>query len=268
MDKKNGFMEVIISLCFLVLLMFMFLQKDVDTDYTNILVIVSISIAALTVCLSLLKFIKNSTFNRQSELKEIELDLTKYSMMREHLEHEISQLQKKLVNTEQDWEMVNHLPLSAQKKEYDNETVQISNFIKRFGLTEKDICIDRKMVFLLTPFSEENVEFYKETKNICLECGLNLYRGDEEFTNKDILANIIKFIVKSRVIIANIDGKNPNVFYELGIAHALSKPTIIISKAIKNAPFDIQQNRIVLYDDYDDLKIKLSRELSRILVDH
>ena len=89
MDKKNGFVEVIISLCFLVLLMFMFLQKDVDTDYTNILVIVSISTAVLTVCLSLLRFIKNSTFNRQSKLKEIELDLTKYSIIREHLENEI-----------------------------------------------------------------------------------------------------------------------------------------------------------------------------------
>ena len=75
-------------------------------------------------------------------------------------------------------------------------------------------------------------------------------------------------IVKSRIIIANIDGKNPNVFYELGIAHALGKPTILISKSIENMPFDIQQNRVVLYKDNDDLEEKLSKELSRILVAH
>lgn len=266
MDEKFDFMRAITSLSFLVALISMFMQKD-NSTYDMEFLIFSFTVLVVVVGISVIKLIKNF-WHKQIREEKVEIDLTKYSMMREHLEHEISQLQKKLVNNEKDWETINHLLLAAQKKEYDNETVQMSNFIKRFGLTEKDMCIDKKMVFLLTPFSKENVYLYRETKNICLECGLNLYRGDEEFTNKDILANIIKFIVKSRVIIANIDGKNPNVFYELGIAHALSKPTIIISKTIENAPFDIKQNRIVLYDNYDDLKIKLTKELSRILVDH
>ena len=188
--------------------------------------------------------------------------------MREHLEHEISNLQKKLINSGKDWESINHLPLSAQKREYDNGSVQITNFIKRFGLTENDITIDKKMVFFLTPFSKENVDTYLSTKEICSECGLNLYRGDEEFAHEDILTNIIKYIVQARIIIANIDGKNPNVFYELGIAHSLGKPTILISKTPEKTPFDIQQNRIIFFTNSEDLKAKLSKELSRILVDH
>lgn len=268
MNKNNGFLEVLASMIFLASLIALFLQKDIDKDYVNILIVICLAVAIMFVMLTLLKYFKNSMFERENERIKSELNLKEYSLMREHLEQEISDLQRKLINSETDWETINHLPLSAQKKEYDIGPVQITNFIKRFGLTEKDLSIDKKMVFLLTPFSKENIDVYVSTKDICSECGLNLYRGDEEFTHEDILANIIKYIVKSRIIIANIDGKNPNVFYELGIAHSLGKPTILISKSIENAPFDIQQNRIVLYSNADDLKIKLSKELSRILVEH
>lgn len=268
MNKNNGFIEVLISMIFLASLITLFLQRDIDQDYVHILILVSLSVAIITVILSLMKYLKNSLFERENERIKSELNLREYSLMREHLEQEISELQRKLINSEKDWATINHLPLSAQKREYDSGPVQITNFIKRFGLTENDLTIDKKMVFLLTPFSKDNIDVYISTKEICSECGLNLYRGDEEFTHEDILANIIKYIVKSRVVVANIDGKNPNVFYELGIAHSLGKPTILISKSIENAPFDIQQNRIVLYNNAEDLKIKLSKELSRILVEH
>lgn len=266
--KNNGFFEVIISLLFLAFLITILLQKSTNSEYTEVITIMAVVISLITVLLSLMKYFKDSISDKKIEHYKTELELKEYDMMREHLEKEITQLQKKLINSTDDWENINHLPLSAQKKEYDNGPIQNSSFIKRFGLSEKDASIDKKMVFLLTPFSNESVNVYLSIKNICSECGLNLYRGDEEFSHEDILANIIKYIVKSRIVIANIDGKNPNVFYELGIAHTLGKPTILVSKSIQDAPFDIQQNRIVLYENNDDLKLKLSRELSRILVEH
>ena len=51
--------------------------------------------------------------------------------------------------------------------------------------------------------------------------------------------------------------------YELGIAHALNKNTIIISeqKELDQSPFDVQSNRILLYRDHYDLEMKLTRAL-------
>lgn len=268
MNKKSDFLEVMISMIFLICLIMLFLQRDIDGEYITILVVASLSVSIITVIFSLMKYLRNTISDKRIERAEEELHSKEYSLMREHLEHEISNLQKKLINSGKDWESINHLSLSAQKREYDNGPVQITNFIKRFGLTENDITIDKKMVFFLTPFSKENVDTYLSTKEICSECGLNLYRGDEEFAHEDILTNIIKYIVQARIIIANIDGKNPNVFYELGIAHSLGKPTILISKTPEKTPFDIQQNRIIFFTNSEDLKAKLSKELSRILVDH
>lgn len=264
MNKKSDFLEVMISMFFLIILIVLFLQRDIDAKYINVATIISL----LFITASFIQYFIKIILYKKNEHTEEELYSRGYSLIREHLEHEISNLQKKLINSGKDWESTNHLPLSAQKKEYDDGPVQITNFIKRFGLTENDMTIDKKMVFFLTPFSKESMDTYLSTKEICSECGLNLYRGDEEFTHKDILTNIVKYIVQARIIIANIDGKNPNVFYELGIAHSLGKPTILISRTLENTPFDIQQNRIIFFTNSEDLKAKLSKELLRILVEH
>lgn len=268
MNKKSGFLEVIISLILLFSLLILFAQWKIMEEYSYLIIVVSLSISVIPVLLSLANYLKNILFDKKRERFEEELHLQEYSLIREHIEREIADLQKKLINSELDWEKINHLPLSAQKIEYDNGPVQNSNFIKRFGLNEDNMTIDKKMVFFLTPFSKENIDTYYSAKEICAECGLNLYRGDEEFTHEDILTNIIRYIVKSRIVIANIDGKNPNVFYELGIAHSLGKPTILISKTPEKVPFDIQQNRIVFFNNSEELKLKLSKELSRILIEH
>ena len=57
--------------------------------------------------------------------------------------------------------------------------------------------------------------------------------------------------------IANISGRNPNVFYELGLAHALGKPVIIVSESLSDIPFDINSSRILAFDDEKDLETKL-----------
>ena len=65
---------------------------------------------------------------------------------------------------------------------------------------------------------------------------------------------------------ANIDGRNPNVFYELGIAHALDKVTILVTKSIKSVPFDLRGKKLVVYQDADELRLGLQNELSRSLL--
>ncbi len=55
-------------------------------------------------------------------------------------------------------------------------------------------------------------------------------------------------ITKARVLLADLTGKNPNVFYELGLAHAKSKPVIFIASNLEDIPFDLRHLRVIIYE--------------------
>jgi hypothetical protein len=56
-------------------------------------------------------------------------------------------------------------------------------------------------------------------------------------------------IRKSRVVLADLTGRNANVFYETGIAHALGKEVILMARELEDVPFDLRHLRCILYDD-------------------
>lgn len=105
--------------------------------------------------------------------------------------------------------------------------------------------------FILMPFRDKESEDIKERviKKVCEELGLELKRADDYFTSTAIIDDVISAIKDADIIIADITGKNPNVFYELGYAHALKqKRTILITRENpENMPFDIKHLRIFTY---------------------
>ena len=64
-------------------------------------------------------------------------------------------------------------------------------------------------------------------------------------------------------MIAVIDGNNPNVFYEVGIAHTIGKPVIFVANKnrMDNKKFDLDHNRIILYNNVQELEKELSKYL-------
>ena len=74
----------------------LFLQRDIDGEYITILVVASLSVSIITVIFSLMKYLRNTISDKRIERAEEELHSKEYSLMREHLEHEISNLQKKI----------------------------------------------------------------------------------------------------------------------------------------------------------------------------
>jgi nucleoside 2-deoxyribosyltransferase len=80
------------------------------------------------------------------------------------------------------------------------------------------------------------------------------------------MRDIWKQINQAKVVIADLTFKNPNVFYELGLAHAIGKPVVLIAQTIDDIPFDLRSVRIVIYTDspkgYDDLADQILRYLS------
>ncbi len=112
--------------------------------------------------------------------------------------------------------------------------------------------IDRKPVaFIVMQFGSEFDHLYKVViKKVCEEFGYEVVRADEIFSNGLIIDDIISSIRASSVVIADITPNNPNVFYEVGYAHGISKPTILLSdKTRERLPFDVSGMRTIFYDN-------------------
>jgi hypothetical protein len=97
---------------------------------------------------------------------------------------------------------------------------------------------------------------------------LTCARGDAKILTVPLLDKIKADISSADVIIADCTGRNPNVFYELGMAHILNKPVILItSDAVEQAPADIRCFEFIRYelDDHRGFLEKLDNALRNIL---
>ena len=123
--------------------------------------------------------------------------------------------------------------------------------------------------FVVMPFDDEIADdlYRMSTKPICEEIGLEVVRADEIFTANPILDDILNAIEEATVIIADISGKNPNVFYELGMSHMLKKPqTVMITHdAFERVPFDVSHFRIIKYENTISGKVNYEEQLKRTL---
>src|SRR5207249_8140144 len=78
--------------------------------------------------------------------------------------------------------------------------------------------------------------------------GLACYRAGDDNT-RNIPNRIVREIIQADLVIADVSEPNPNVFYELGVSHALANKTIMISQEIRNLPFDIYSEFTIKYSD-------------------
>ena len=104
--------------------------------------------------------------------------------------------------------------------------------------------------FVIMPFRPELAFLFRTIKTAVQQAFPNVLieRGDDKVLTKPILEKIADFIRGADVIIADCSGRNPNVFYELGISHALDKPVVLItSDEIEAAPADIRAYEFISY---------------------
>jgi hypothetical protein len=127
----------------------------------------------------------------------------------------------------------------------------------------------KKKVFMVMPFSNEvaKTAYDYSIKNICEKHNLDIRRADEIFTTNPIYDDIVKEIRDASIIIVDISDDNPNVYYELGMAHTLKQnQTIIITQGgFDNTPFDISHFRIIKYKDSIQGKEQLEKQLDLTL---
>ena|ERR1035437_837784 len=118
------------------------------------------------------------------------------------------------------------------------------------SISNYKISTERPKAFVVMQFSEPYNELYQEViHRICDEFKIDAKRADEVYGPGVIIADIVKQIVESKVIIAEITPANPNVYYEIGYAHALGKPTILIAEKATALPFDVSPFRVLFYEN-------------------
>jgi len=84
------------------------------------------------------------------------------------------------------------------------------------------------------------------------KAGLKPVRADNEiFGSGKIIDQIWSEINSAKVLVAELTSRNPNVFYELGLSHALQKPVVLVSSNEEDVPFDLHHIRVIYYDVTD-----------------
>jgi phage terminase large subunit-like protein len=108
--------------------------------------------------------------------------------------------------------------------------------------------LPKPFVFVLMPFDKKFNDVYQlGIKKACDEAGAYAERIDEQIFKESILNRIYNQIAKADVIISDMTGRNPNVFYETGYAHALGKNVILLTQNADDIPFDLKHYPHIIY---------------------
>jgi hypothetical protein len=116
----------------------------------------------------------------------------------------------------------------------------------------KDTC------FVISPIGDVGTERhakFKEVLEYVIKRGikdsgydLQVLRADDIDRAGSFIKDILGSIYNSHVVIADLTEQNPNVFYELGVRHALRPRTILIAQSIDDIPSDLREYRTIVYD--------------------
>lgn len=125
---------------------------------------------------------------------------------------------------------------------------------------------DRPTAFVLMPFDNELDAVYSEfIRSVLQEVGYKVVRADDLVSQQNILRDVIDGISSSDLIVADLTGSNPNVYYEVGIAHALRKQVVLMAQDLDEVPFDLRSYRIVRYGVHFSDMARAREELSRLV---
>lgn len=122
----------------------------------------------------------------------------------------------------------------------------------------------KPFVFVLMPFSAAFDDAYEVAiRPACDAAGAYAERVDKQIFAGSIMDRVYNQIAKADLVVADMSERNPNVFYEVGYAHALGKTTILVTRSEADIPFDLRQYPHVVYgDSLRMLKAELQRRVA------
>lgn len=119
--------------------------------------------------------------------------------------------------------------------------------------------------FVIMPFEADLEGVYSSLIQVPLEeAGFEVTRADSLLNQRNILADVVTGIAHADLIVADVTGLNPNVMYELGLAHGLGKRTVMITQELETLPFDLRPYRANEYTTNFQTAHRLGELLSEL----
>ena len=108
---------------------------------------------------------------------------------------------------------------------------------------------DLAELFVLMPFDPHLQTLYTDhISQVAARLEIRVKRADDFFTANSIIYDIWAAIWGAEIILADCTGRNPNVFYEIGLAHTIGRPVVLITQAAEDIPFDLKAVRYIRYN--------------------
>jgi hypothetical protein len=158
------------------------------------------------------------------------------------------------------------IPTSTQNKNVSQKSEE--QFLKIipqvFTIPKKKV--DNNLVSVMMPFSKDFQDVYDSIKLSCENANMICQRADNVWKNSMIIQDIFELIFTSSIVVADFSTRNPNVFYEVGIAHTLGKHVIPIAQSMDDIPFDLHHHRVLVYHNNNEGRNELSKTLSSRII--
>ncbi|MDB5713025.1 MAG: hypothetical protein JWO15_422 [Sphingomonadales bacterium] len=139
-----------------------------------------------------------------------------------------------------------------------------------FNIAEHEV-IETQLVSVMMPFDVAFAPVYMAIQQAGIAYNLLTRRADEIWEAPGIIQDIVSLIDRARIVVCDLTGRNPNVFYEAGIAHTLGREVIIITQSEHDVPFDLRHLRHIRYLNNSEGLAALTQSLSermRTILDH
>lgn len=124
------------------------------------------------------------------------------------------------------------------------------------------------LVSIMMPFQSAFQDVYHSLQQVCRELGLRCLNANEVWDENEVIQDIFSLIFRSKVVVCDFSDRNPNVFYEAGIAHTLGRSVIPIVQNAEHVPFDLAHHRHILYlnneQGLEELRAKISLRLKTL----
>ena len=117
----------------------------------------------------------------------------------------------------------------------------------------------KKYCFIISPIGEMDSDIRKRSDQVLKhiigpaveQCNYETIRADLISEPGLITTQIIQHIIEDPLVVADLSGKNPNVYYELALRHAIKRPLIQLISKGEPLPFDVAGMRTIIIDHHD-----------------
>lgn len=125
-----------------------------------------------------------------------------------------------------------------------------------------DCQVDQSLVAVMSPFAAEFEKVFRAIDLAAATVGYRVLRAKDIWQHSTVIQDVFSLIFEAKIVVCDFTGKNPNVFYEAGIAHTLGKHVVPITQNADDIPFDLRHHRFLPYLNNGEGRVALEKALA------